>query len=172
MSKSGKGTKKTTGFIDQGSPCYIERTDKGGAKMGKKGSAKEKTDASHILSWGVVNSVATHTRGRPLGDEGKAAVAKALNRADNLRIKSSNGNRVFDERRDARILDSFVNHKPIEGRSTAFRAGRVYESSKKAGDALEFVTKALGQLDVYDEATKRTHKLKNHAVHETRKTCK
>jgi hypothetical protein len=165
MSKSGNGTKKTTSFINTESPKYINRSVKG-APMGKLGSADEEKDAAHKLGWGLVNVIETHSAGRPKGDDSRKEVAKALNSESNLRIKSAYGNRTLDERRDARIAEAFVEDKPIEGKSTIARAKIVYDSSKQMGDPLDSTTKALGEMKVYDEDTKRSHKLKNHDKHE------
>jgi hypothetical protein len=64
MSKSHKGTKKTSSFINTDSPKYIERDCTG---QSKHGSASTSTDAAHILSFAVVNTLETHSSGAPLG---------------------------------------------------------------------------------------------------------
>ncbi len=49
-----------------------------------------------------------------------------MNANSNIRMKSQNGNRVEDERRDARILDDFVNGTAIGSGSGADRASQAY----------------------------------------------
>lgn len=43
-------------------------------------------------------------------------------------MKSQYGNRVLDERRDARICEAFVEKKPIHGKTTINRAMQIYDS--------------------------------------------
>jgi hypothetical protein len=148
MSKSQHGTKKTSSSINQDSHKYVDRSD---APMGKKGSAAAHTDAAHKLSWGLVNAIQTHTPGRPLGAESRQDLGKAMNSEGNLRIKSAHGNRVLDERRDARIAHAYATDKPIEGKSTAARAVVAFNASKDVG--LDSVTKALGNIQRRDGLT-------------------
>lgn len=147
----------TTGFIDHDSPKYLERSSLGQRKVGVSGV----THASHILGCGVVNTILTHTPGRPLGDEGRRAVYQDLNSDANLRIKSVYGNVVLDERRDARIAQAFVEGETIYGRSTAQRAYLAYESARQMS-SLDAVTRALGDMRIYNESTGRSHLLRNH----------
>ena len=165
MSKSTSGTKKTSSSIDQDSAKKIERSDGG---MGKRGTKSDGTDAAHILSWGLTNAITTHTGGRPRGEESRKDVAKALNSETNLRLKSEHGNRVLDERRDARIAAAYVSGSALEGDTTAKRADQAYRAAQRMGDPMESVTRALGNMDVKDSETNRTHKLKNHEKHEAR----
>ena len=165
MSKSTKGTKKTSSSIDQDSERYIDRSN---SFMEKRGSKAAGTDAAHILSWGLTDAIETHTRGRPKGEEARTDVARALNSATNLRIKTVYGNVVLDERRDARIANAYVTGSAIEGGTTTQRASQAYRASQRCGDPLESITRALGGMNVLDPETNRTHKLKNHEKHESR----
>ena len=165
MSKSTGGTKKTTSSIDLQSEKKIERSDKG---MEKRGSKSDGTDASHILSWGLTNAITTHTGGRPRGDESRKEVTKALNSETNLRIKTTYGNATLDERRDARIAATYVSGGAIEGGTTTKRAEQAYRAAQRLGDPVESIARALGNMDVLDPETNRTHKLKNHEKHEAR----
>lgn len=133
--------------------------------MTKQGDKNKGTDSAHILSWGLVNSIETHKPGRPKNEETKSKITKELNSDKNLRIKSTHGNRILDERRDARIADAYVSKKAIKGETTTKRAVQAYESAKNMGDSLDGITKALGSLKIYDDHTKRTHYLKYHEKH-------
>ena len=56
-----------------------------------------------------------------------------MNNSNNLRIKSSYGNKTLDERRDARIADAFTTDKTLQGASTANRAHQSYKSVSSMG---------------------------------------
>ena len=91
---------------------------------------------------------------------GREELARDLNHSDNLRVKSDYGNRVLDERRDARIASALVNDTPIQEKTTADRGYQAYRgassmSSPKYEDA-------LGDLKVMNPETGRTHYLRNH----------
>jgi hypothetical protein len=120
MSRSSAGTKKTTNSINQDSSRYIERERTGQRKCGEGGVS----DASHIFSYGLMNAIGTHTRGRPMTSS-LDEFHRDMNHETNLRLKSQYGNRVLDERRDARIADAFVNNRSIQGQTTANRAYQV-----------------------------------------------
>lgn len=76
-------------------------------------------------------------------------------------MKSVYGNVVLDERRDARIAQAFVEGETIYGRSTAQRAYLAYESARQMS-SLDAVTRALGDMRIYNESTGRSHLLRNH----------
>jgi hypothetical protein len=133
--------------------------------MKKQGIKSNGTDSAHILSWGLVNSIETHTAGRPKNEGTRSKVTKELNSDKNLRIKSEYGNRILDERRDSRIAASYASNTAIKGKTTTKRASQAYESAKKMGNSLDGITKALGSIKIYDDDTKRTHLLKNHEKH-------
>lgn len=84
-----------------------------------------------------------------------------MNDDSNLRIKSSYGNQVLDERRDARIASAFVNGTSIQGGTTAARAYTAYQSASQH-NALGTYASALGDMRVYNPDTGRSHLLKNH----------
>ncbi len=67
-SRSSAGTKKTTPFIDQTSSKYIPRSS---ADFKKKGNLADGTDGAHIFGFGLMNTISTHTSGRPLGQAGQ-----------------------------------------------------------------------------------------------------
>ena len=54
-------------------------------------------------------------------------LARDMNHDSNMRLKSSFGNQVLDERRDARIANAFVNQQALYGQSTANRAFQAYQ---------------------------------------------
>jgi hypothetical protein len=156
MSVSSFGTKKTTNSIDFNSSKYISRECLGQTKRGVDGE----TDAAHIFSYGLMNTIGTHTPGRPITSS-LEVTHRSMNHDSNLRIKSQYGNRVLDERRDARIANAFVNKEAIQGNSTATRAFQAYQSASSF-TVLEAHATALGNMNVYNSETHRTHKLKNH----------
>lgn len=157
MSKSTKGTKKTTSFIDDSSSKYVDRKPTG---QGKKGTAGQ-TDASHIMSFGLANTILTHTPGRPKGEKAREDFVRDMNHDSNLRIKTSHGNKVLDERRDARIAKAFVSDSAIKGNTTATRAYQAYTSAKSF-TTMDSLSAALGNMKVYSDETGRSHKLRNH----------
>jgi hypothetical protein len=158
MSRSTRGTKKTSDFIDHSSAKKVERAETGRNKYGRQADG---TDASHIMSFGLANVIMTNTRGRPMGGAAREAFIRDMNDNGNLRIKSSRGNKVLDERRDARIADAFVNSMPIMGTTTAQRAHLAYQTAKEY-TTMDALANQLGNMRVYNEETGRTHMLKNH----------
>eukprot|EP01147_Barroeca_monosierra_P011118 gene11118-3179_t len=158
MSRSGKGTKKTTDFIDHDSPKYISRSDHG---RKKKGDADSGTDAAHIFSFGLMNTIQTNSPGRPRGESSKFELVRDMNHDSNIRMKSSRGNRILDERRDARIARAFVHNEPIYGSSTTRRAHQAYQSTTKF-TSMDSLTQQMGNMKVYNDETGRSHLLKHH----------
>ncbi len=157
-SKSSKGTYSTKSFIDKESPKYVERSNDG---FTKKGNKADGTDGAHVIGWGLFNAVTTHSSGRPLGSAGREQLARDLNDSSNVRIKTDYGNRVLDERRDARTADAFVNGTAIMSETGADRAYRQYQLAQQYGSTASFGEK-LGEVKVYNQETGRTHKLANH----------
>jgi hypothetical protein len=157
MSRSTKGTRKTTSHIDTDSSKYVQRTSLGHTKRGEAGS----TDAAHIFSFGLANAIMTNTGGRPMSDDTRREFIRDMNDSTNMRIKSSYGNKVLDERRDARIAQAFVNDEAIRGNSTASRAYQAYQSANSF-TTTDSIAKRLGEMRVYNPETGRSHKLKNH----------
>ncbi len=96
-----------------------------------------------------------------MGGAAREAFIRDMNDNGNLRIKSSRGNKVLDERRDARIADAFVNSMPIMGTTTAQRAHLAYQTAKEY-TTMDALANQLGNMRVYNEETGRTHMLKNH----------
>ena len=149
-SRSYAGTKKTTSFIKHSSPKKIGRSDLGRTKFGSGGK-----QASHYFGHGLHNVFTTHLPGKPAGEATRNKILRALNSSKNLRMKSAHGNQVVDERRDARIAQSFVNGEPLKGKSTIKRAYQAHKFAKSEA-VLAPVAKALGEMKADG------HKLKNH----------
>ena len=156
MSRSYSGTKKTTGYIVHDSDKYVSRSSLGQKKTGVSG----RTDAAHLFSYGLMNSIGTHTSGRPMSaslDERH----RDMNHPTNMRLKSQYGNRVLDERRDARIAHAFVHGENIHGSTTAARAYQAYQSASTF-TTLDSHAAALGNMKVHNPETGRAHLLRNH----------
>ena len=156
MSRSYSGTKKTTGYIDHDSDKYISRETLGQRKVGETGH----TDAAHIFSYGLMNAIGTHTSGRPVSAS-LSEFHRDMNHSTNMRLKSQYGNRVLDERRDARIAHAYVHGENICGVTTASRAYQAYQSASSF-TSFDSHAAALGNMNVYNPETGRTHKLRNH----------
>jgi hypothetical protein len=157
-SRSGPGTFKTTPFINVDSPKYIERAEHGRSKYG---SSSNGTDAAHRFSFGLMNVLETHSSGAPMSSDTRRAVVRDMNSDSNLRIKSDYGNRVLDERRDARIAQAFVHGEAIRGDSTATRAFIAYQAASNMESTSKHAD-LLGNMRVYNAETGRSHFLKNH----------
>jgi hypothetical protein len=110
----------------------------------------------------AVNAISTHTAGRPLGAASMQVFHHAMNSDANLRIKSTRGNAVLDERRDARVAAAYENGSAIEGISTATRAYQAYSRATNMGAPLAATASALGGMAVMNPDTGRTHLLRNH----------
>lgn len=158
MSRSTDGTRKTTPHINLDSNKYIERTPLG---QSKRGSVADGTDSAHIFGFGLLNAVETHTPGAPLQGVARDDLIREMNHPSNMRVKTDHGNRVLDERRDARIAHAFVNDVPLEGESTVARAAQAYAAAQ--GLSNPKYADALGEMPVLNPETGRTHKLRNHA---------
>ena len=152
MNRSREGTYKTTAYVNQDSEKYLERTTLGQSKCGSIDTGK---DAAHIAGYGLFNAIHTHTRGRPLSEENRDKIRRQLNSDENLRIKSQYGNRVLDERRDARIAHALHNDIPIEGDSTSKRAALAYKQFEKILEAPS-VARTLGDAIVLKKDGTRT----------------
>ena len=157
-SHSKAGTKSTNPFIDHDSKKYLDRVSSG---MGKKGSKAEDTDAAHRLGWGLLNAVVTHTPGRSFGEDQRAAIAREMNSSDNLRIKSTYGNRTLDERRDARIAAAYVSGGSLQGGSTVERAHQAYTAARSM-QSLDSVADALGNMTIHTGKPGRPPMVKNY----------
>ncbi len=157
-SRSKAGTQTTSSFINQESAKYIERTEKGRSKFGSK---EDDTDAAHKLSWGLTNVLLTNTPGRSFGNDQRAAIAKELNSSDNLRIKSTFGNRTLDERRDARIAAAYVSGGSLHGGTTVERAHQAYTSARDM-QSLQSVADALGNMTIHTGKPGRPPMVKNY----------
>lgn len=148
---------KTSAYINNNSEKYVQRTSRGQTKSGTAGVS----DAAHIFSFGLANTILTHSGGRPMSNSTRQDFIGEMNHSSNLRIKSSYGNKVLDERRDARIAHAFVNDEPIKGASTATRAYNAYKAANNM-NSVDSLAESLGNMRVYDESTGRSHKLSNH----------
>jgi len=150
-------SQKTTPYINHDSSKKIERSDLGRSKFG---SSEDKTDAAHKFGFGLLNTIETHTSGAPMGTASRNEVIREMNADTNLRIKTSHGNRVLDERRDASIAQAYVNHTPIEHKNTAERAHQAYIGA--SGLSSEKYAKELGEMRVKNPKTGGYYKLKNY----------
>jgi ubiquitin len=159
-SRSKAGTQTTSSWINQESARYIPRSDKG---MKKHGSKADDTESAHKLGWGLMNAVLTHTAGRPHSNEQRAAVTRDLNSSDNLRIKSTKGNRELDERRDSRIAAAYVTGGSLHGDTTVERAHQAYKSAKDMR-SLESVADALGSMTIHTGRPGRPPMVKNYRM--------
>ena len=65
----------------------------------KHGDATKGTEGAHKASLRVAKAMKSDSPGRPVV-EGKDDLVQTLNRPENIRIKTIDGNRVLDERRD------------------------------------------------------------------------
>ncbi len=157
MSRSTTGTRKTSNLINHGSAKKVDRDNSG---MRKRGSSKAGTDAAHIFGFGLMNAIVTHTPGRPMSEKNMSKLRSDMNNDSNLRIKSSHGNKVLDERRGARIAASYVNDEPLQGKTTAARAYQAYKSASQL-PPMKSLAAALGDMQVVGSSG-RTHMLKNH----------
>ncbi len=160
-SKSAAGTRRVQTFVNSDSPKALDRSE---APMAKCGSRNDGTEAGHILGIGLANVVLTNTRGRPHSDETKQAIVAHLNSDSNLRIVSTERNRVVDERRDARVAEAYVNNTPIQGKSTTDHAYRAYKAAEQLKESTDvsILADRLGEMRVMNPDTGRSHKLKNH----------
>ena len=75
--------------VGQKSPKEIERSDLGRTKYGSK---EDGTNASHIMSYRVINAILSTQPGRPMSEENKKNIIRQLNDKGNLRNKSRAGN--------------------------------------------------------------------------------
>jgi len=156
-SRSKAGTYKTSSFINQNSAKYIDRFD----MMEKSGNRVDDTDAAHKFSWGLMNTMLTHTPGASYSDRHIQGIYTDMGRADNLRLKSSYGNRTLDERRDARIADAYVNHGgAIHGRSTQERA-RIAFGAVSGMSSLSGIAESMGNMTIHTGRPGRPTLLKN-----------
>jgi ubiquitin len=158
-SHSKAGTQTTSSWINQDSARYIPRSDKG---MKKHGSVEDRTASAHRLGWGLMNAVLTHTAGRPHCDEHRAAMTRDLNSNDNLRIKSTYGNKL-DERRDARIAAAYVTGGSLHGDTTVERAHQAYKSAQGMR-SLTSVAEALGNITIHTGKPGRPPMVKNYRM--------
>ena len=115
------------------------RNNKGMTKHGAKG----KTDAAHKLSHRVAKGIKSHTGGRPVV-QGHDALARKINSDANLRIKTTHGNRILDERRDKRIVEAYKTKAPLREMTTAKRAVQAYKGAKAVG--VDSLARSLGNM--------------------------
>jgi hypothetical protein len=116
----------------------------------------------------LVNAIETSTGGRALGTNAQQQLRRELNSNANLRVKSSHGNGVVDERRDARIAHAFKTNTSIKGKSTAARAHQALQQASTLSNPK--FKQVLGNMRVHNASTGRTHLLKNHTAHAHRST--
>ena len=140
-------------------------TNRSGLNVGftKKGSKEDGTDGAHKLSFRVVKGIKSATQGRPV-TTGTQDVARSLNNASNIRIKTERGNRILDERRDKRIVNAYQNGTNIHEKTTAKRAIQAYKGGLAASKnpTIASVTKSIGEMQVKTDGGKgRPTKIKN-----------
>mmetsp|Transcript_21813 Transcript_21813/g.30822 ORF Transcript_21813/g.30822 Transcript_21813/m.30822 type:complete len:165 (+) Transcript_21813:111-605(+) len=155
-SRSKKGTFKTTSHINYESKKYVPRSDHGKSKTGHDGS-----QAAHIFGYGLMNALSTHKAGRPRTSSLKE-FHRDMNHPTNMRLKSSYGNQVLDERRDARIAKAVGTGDKLYGKSTADRAFQAYQSASSF-TTMDSLADQLGNMRVHNPNTGRSYKLKNHS---------
>jgi hypothetical protein len=148
----------TTPFINSDSPKYVERSDTGRYKFG---SQEDGTQAAHKFGFGLLNVIETHSSGAPLSDSAKKELIREMNSDENLRIKTGYGNQTLDERRDARIAQSYLYGTPIQEKTTANRAYQAYLGASTLSN--QKYAQELGELRVRNPETGGYYKLKNHA---------
>lgn len=126
----------------------------------KKGSLEESKDAAHKFSWGLLNVIETRRPGPPYGEAAREQLTREMNRAENLRIKSAEGNRMGDEWRDGRIAVAIVEGSPILEGTTAARAYQALLGAQTL--SFPVYAQVLGDLKVYNSMTGGYYLLKNY----------
>jgi hypothetical protein len=125
----------------------------------KFGKLSKGTEAAHVLSFRVVNSIETSTVGRPLGKKARRKLCIELNQDWNLLIKTRKEN-MRDDAEDKKIVEAYLNATAIQDQSVAARAHQAYQADCMLSNAK--YQKALGEITVLNVETGRTHLLKNH----------
>lgn len=142
------------------------------AGFNKRGSAAKGTDSAHRLSHQVMDGFLPTLPGR--GGHGTTektdakAISKALNRDENLRIKSQHGNRILDVQRDKKLIEAHTTGASLTEKTTAQRAVQAYKGGKGAADKsgnrpVAQVTQALGKLTFNDGKPGRPPTIKSMA---------
>lgn len=127
-SRSRAGLRTTRGLADHSTGRTLERSNLG---MSKRGNKEDGTDAAHIMSFAVTNVILVlDIDNEPLSESEKRELIRQLNADSNLRIKSQRGNRVLDDRRDARIGTALKQGHAISGHSTVLRARQALISTR------------------------------------------
>jgi len=79
----------------------------------KRGTKENGTEASHIISYSILNKINSHKPGPKFGKEKTKEITKSFNKDDNLRIKSFQGNRSTDNKLDNQIIKKMDTGKPL-----------------------------------------------------------
>ena len=119
--------------------------------MAKQGSVSAGKDAAHKMSLEVYNHVSSSTPGRPLSSNNKSAVSFALNDGENLRIKTSTGNRSTDRVNDARIMEHYSNGTMIDTQAAAARAQQSYKGCRAAAASADTRSAAKNLTNVAEQ---------------------
>lgn len=109
------------------------------------------TDAAHKLSIELCQYIISRLSGaRITNTDSQRAVARLLQAADNLRMKTAQGNRVIDHMLDRGIADRNKSGQDLNGRQ-AMRAMQAYKSACKMGASNETMARVadfIGSLRV------------------------
>lgn len=135
-----------------------EKLDRNLAKNEKTGVFGE-TDAAHKFSWEVMNHIYTSSPGRPVNHETEREIARQMNAEENLRIKTIDGNRKLDHRRDLEIIAAMEHQRAIENQATIFRAQQSYAAAQQINGGI--YADQLGNIQVVNPQTGRLVYLRN-----------
>lgn len=127
--------------------------------MEKHGSSEDGTEGAHMLSHELVKGILAHTPGaKAAGD-----IAERLNRKENIRIKTADGNRITDRTNDAAILEKYVS-KELLTQKEADRAVQAYKGGMAVceGNAtLKHIVEKIGEMRVSTGRPGQPPKVKN-----------
>ena len=134
--------------------AYLDTTrSERNAGFTKRGSAASGTDGAHKASHRVVAAALETSSGRGGYGTGAGtdahAISRAVNHADNVRYKTSYGNRVLDERRDVRIASSLHTGEHLTEATTAARCVQAYRglgSVEHQASALLQAKQRIGEM--------------------------
>eukprot|EP00045_Choanoeca_perplexa_P021945 m.7889 g.7889 ORF g.7889 m.7889 type:complete len:158 (-) comp8968_c0_seq1:38-511(-) len=149
--------------------AYLD-TNRADRNMGftKRGSVIDGTDGAHRLSHRVTVAALEHSPGRAGYGTGPTTDARAmclaLNDDDNIRMKTSYGNRTLDERRDVRIAASIASGESLTQHTTAMRAVQAYKGALTCAEkssSFDQVVARLGDLTFNDGKPGRPRMIKN-----------
>lgn len=130
--------------------------------MEKRGVQEDGTHAAHKYAVEVRNHIHAHTPGRSLGEENKVAAARQMNSAENLRIKTAEGNQVTDRRNDREIMGAISSDDGfLQTQAGVARAIQAYKGAVAVGDNVG--VDAIGNLKIPRDEPGRAQLIKNAA---------